>query len=109
MSSRRNFTSKSAAAPTPWIQCSTWLRRDSGLRAASVLDLLPQPPGEVLDKLPGDAAGARAPGHRPFHGLGPQRLVRHGEAITLRVALDDGEVGVLVAVVEAEPEAESVG
>ena len=39
-----------------------------------LLQLLPEPAGEVLDELPGDAAGSRAARHRPFVGFGKQRL-----------------------------------
>ena len=68
-----------------------------------------QSPGEVLHELPGDAAGAAAARDRPFVGLGAQPLDRHVEAEMPGVALDDREIGRLVAIVEAEPEAEPVG
>lgn len=69
---------------------------------------LAQPPGQVLDELPGNTARARAPGHRPFIGLAGEVDGGLVDAKVLSVALDDGEEGFLVAVVEAEPQPEAV-
>jgi hypothetical protein len=66
-----------------------------------------EPPRQVLDELPGDAAGAAAARDRPFDRR------RASSASIGRpkrgIALDHGEEGVLVAIVEADPEAEAVG
>ena len=58
---------------------------------------------QVLDELPGDAARAGAPRDGPFARLGTQGGPVHLEPEGLGVALDDGEIGLLVANVEAEP------
>ena len=65
--------------------------------------------GEILDVLPGDAARARAARDRPFAGLGAELLRRMVEPVALGIAVDHREVGLLVAGVEAEPQAEPVG
>src|SRR3546814_8108004 len=64
---------------------------------------------QVLDELPGDASGAGAAGDLPLARLGEQLVARNVDAVCLGVALDHREEGVLVAAVEAEPEAEAVG
>ncbi len=48
---------------------------------------LPQTPGQVLDVLPGDAAGTRAAGHRPFVGLAGEVEGRVVEAEVLGVLM----------------------
>src|SRR5262249_8575172 len=74
-----------------------------------LLDPLAEPPGEVLDILPRDAPRAGAAGDRPLVGFSLELLVGHVETVAPRIALDDRVVGLLVAIVEAEPEAEAVG
>src|SRR3546814_1730638 len=51
-----------------------------------------------------DLAGAAAAGDRPLTPLGVELRRRQREAVAPGVAVDHREVGVLVAVVEAEPE-----
>src|SRR3984885_13527486 len=77
--------------------------------AAPRLERLAQPAGEILNELPGRAAGARAARRRPFERLAFKLSGWRVEAEVLGVAMDHGEVIVLAAMMEAEPEAEPVG
>ena len=81
---------------------------NAGMEGESLVQRLAQTPGQVLDVLPGDAAGTRAAGHRPFVGLAGEVEGRVVEAEVLDVAFDDGEVGFLVAVVETDPQPEAI-
>src|SRR5260221_13437654 len=65
--------------------------------------------GEVLDELPGDPAGPGATRDRPFHGLGMQGIGSNGQIQGARIAIDDGKEGVLIAVMEADPQPEPIG
>src|SRR5271154_3278456 len=85
----------------PWSP-SDW----SALRA---VERLAKAPREVLDELPRGAAGAGAARRRPFQRLGFEFIARRVEAKMLGVAHDHGEIIVLAAMVEAEPEAKPVG
>ena len=70
---------------------------------------LPEPSGQVLDELPSDAARApRASRYRPLIGFGVQRVDRDREPEVAGVSIDDGEVRILVAGMETEPQAEPV-
>src|SRR5262245_6893111 len=69
----------------------------------SLLERLAELAGEIQDKLPGDAARASAARHRPFVRRCAKLLVRHLQPEATGIAFDDREIGVLVAVVEAEP------
>src|SRR6204780_104768 len=64
---------------------------------------------QILDVLPGNAAGARAARDRPFAGLRLELVVRILEAEALGIAAHDRVIGLLVAGVEAQPQAETVG
>src|SRR5271168_4174553 len=69
----------------------------------------PEATGQILDILPGDPARARAAGDRPFVRLLVELCGRQRQAVARGVAFDHREVGILVAVVKAEPEAEAIG
>ena len=86
-----------------------WPRRRARALAALRLERLAEPPGEILDELPGRAPGARAARRRPFERFGFELARRRLEAEMPGVTVDHGEVIVLAAMVEAEPEAEPVG
>ena len=70
--------------------------------------LHPKPARQVLDVLPGHAAGTRAPRRGPFERFAAQFGARKRNAVTGHIALDHGQVFVLAAAVEAEPQAEAV-
>src|SRR5579883_2325550 len=70
---------------------------------------LSQPPGEVLDVLPRDAARTRAAGDRPLARFGAELLGRDVEAVARGIAAHHRVIGLLIAGMEAEPEAEAVG
>src|SRR5262245_57346393 len=55
---------------------------------ASSLQLLTQPAGEVLDVLPGGAAGAGAARRRPFQRIAAQFLRRHLQPEMADIAVD---------------------
>src|SRR5258708_29960593 len=63
---------------------------------------------QILDELPGDAAGAVTSGHRPFDRPRMQLLARQGEVEMIGIEVDHAEEGVLVAGMEAQPQAEAV-
>jgi murein DD-endopeptidase MepM/ murein hydrolase activator NlpD len=70
---------------------------------ASALDRYPQFAAQVLDKLPGDPARARAPGDRPLDRPRPQRIAFDHQSEVIGIALDHGHELFLVAAMEAEP------
>src|SRR5579859_3424887 len=72
-------------------------------RGKRLIQLLPQPSGQILDVLPGDAARARAAGDRPLIGLGLEPVLGDLQPVMRGIAADDGVIGVLIDVVEAEP------
>ena len=69
------------------------------------LERLPGPAGEIDDILPGDPARAAATAGGPLHRIGGVE----GEAIGTRVPADDRQIGVLIDVVKAEAQPETVG
>ncbi len=69
----------------------------------------PASPRGLLDKLPGHPPRAPAPRHRPFHRRSPQLLGRDRQSIRRRIALDHRKKHLLVAIMEAQPDAEPVG
>src|SRR5512147_741852 len=87
------------------------LRRSASLACVvmiSEVHLVAEAPGQILDELPGDAAGAGAARHRPFVGLGAQLGPLDLDADRIDIAFDDREIGVLVAIVKPNPQAEPV-
>lgn len=64
--------------------------------------------GQVLDELPGHPAVAGAPRHGPFDGLGAQFIFADVEGIMLAIARQHGEKFILAAIVEAQPQTETV-
>src|SRR5712691_5432288 len=77
-------------------------------RAAGSLKGNAEPPREVLHVLPGHPPRARAARRCPFERFAAQVLDRERDAVMADIALDHGEILVLAAAVEAEPEAEAV-
>src|SRR6185312_13662047 len=82
------------------------LRRIRGTRL--ILQRHAEAAGEILDELPGDAAGARAARRRPFQRVAMQIVGLGLDAVMADVAVDHRQIFVLAAAVEAEPEAEAV-
>src|SRR6476660_9000760 len=66
------------------------------------------PTREILDKLPGGAPGAGAADRGPLQRIRPELICVDKEPEMVGVAADHGEVFVLAAAVEAEPEAEAI-
>src|SRR4051812_41045286 len=67
-----------------------------------------KPSCKLLHELPGDAARARAARRRPFKGLAFQRVIVDLDAEMAAIAPHHGEIFVLAAAVEAEPETEAI-
>ena len=98
--------------PTQPVRLDTPPRRGSASRrqvARRRVERLAETAGEILNELPRRAAGARAARRRPFERLAFKLSERRVEAEVLGVAMDHGEVIVLTAMMEAEPQAELVG
>src|ERR1700722_13464274 len=85
------------------------IRRRRLLCSTPRVERLAETAGEILNELPRRAAGARAARRRPFERLGFKLSERRVEAGVFGVAMDHGEVIVLAAMMEAEPEAEAIG
>src|SRR5215469_2911725 len=83
-------------------------RAPAEVLAARSAERLAEPTGEVLDVLPGDAAGARAAGDRPFACLSFQLFGRNIEPEMFGIAAHDGLVGLLIEAMETKPKAEAV-
>ena len=79
------------------VRCVPYIYFDGGLFGDR------QAAGHLLDELPGYAAGAGASGDRPFDGFGVEFLGADRQADIGGIAVDHGQEGWLVAVVEAEP------
>src|SRR6202789_1172302 len=91
----------SSAIPAPYQKSVRSAARGAGGFAG--------PAGEILNELPGRAAGARAARRRPFERLAFKLSGWRVEAEVLGVAMDHGEGIVLAAMMEPKPEAEPVG
>src|SRR6185295_15718136 len=65
--------------------------------------------GQVAHELNSDAARSGPAGLGPFDGAGGEGVVVDLETVSLAVAVDHAEVGRLVAIVKAQPQAEAVG
>ena len=68
----------------------------------------PASPYWALDRSVASSAGTAAAGDRPLARRGTEFLAGLLQAVMPAIALDHGEEGVLVAVMETEPEAETV-
>src|SRR6185437_2399729 len=77
-------------------------------RVARKLERLSQFAGEVLDELPGDAAGAGAASGGPGERLDAQRILLDAQPEMRGIGLDHREIFVLAAIVEAEPQSEAI-
>src|SRR5476651_130403 len=90
--------------------CSALTEAENRTSSVSLISvqLLAEFARHFLDELPGDAARARAARDRPLDGALAQLLGRHAELVVLGVGFDHGEEGVLVGVVEAQPQAEAI-
>ena len=84
------------------------VRRQLSVIRSSVIRSHPKPTREVLHVLPGDAAGAGATRCRPFERFAAQFLAIDADALADDIALDHGQVFVLAAAMEAEPQSEAV-
>src|SRR5262245_7258219 len=112
--SRASCVSGASAEPHP-TRCASPIRTASG--SNSRLRVSPgslrsephaQPSGEILHELPGDAAGPRAAGGRPFERIAFELFAPKGNAVVRDIALDHGEEFVLAAAMKPEPEAETI-
>src|SRR5215468_7338015 len=79
----------------------------SGLRS-SLLQLHAQPSRQILHVLPRHAARARAARGCPFERLALELLAMQRNGIVANIAGHHGEVFVLAATVETEPETKAV-
>src|SRR6185503_16506505 len=66
----------------------SWPPQANSLTRRSGLQLLPEPPRQVLNVLPGDAAGAGAARHLPLEPLAHLRLVLDLELVVGGIAPD---------------------
>jgi hypothetical protein len=73
------------------------------------LHRLAQSAGEILDILPGGAAGPRAPRERPFERLAFDFFARWSKTEMLRVAMDHRKIIVLRTGMKTEPKPKTVG
>src|SRR3954468_19585784 len=64
---------------------------------------------QFLGELPGDAAGTRAAGGRPFQRFAFEFGICELDPEMLAIAFHHGEVFILAAAMKAEPQAEAVG
>src|SRR5688572_7739135 len=69
---------------------------------------LPEPAGEILDELPGDAARTATARHRPRERLGDELDLGDRELVIAGVAAHHLNILLMRAVVESEPEPEAI-
>ena len=89
--------------------CCAMPRNDEAAAVRLTPPAASQPASEILDVLPGRAAGAGAARRRPFQPVAAQFFRRHIQPEMAGIAVDHLEILVLAAFVEAEPEAEAIG
>src|SRR5262249_46733924 len=78
------------------------------LRSSTLNQLHTEPAGEILHILPGHAARARPARCRPLERFALQFFAAQRNPVVADIARDKGEVFVLAAAVEAEPESEAI-